>query len=84
MKFVVMKNLEELVSDGTIEIEHISDDGEYMRLKILPDGPTYGMCVPDGPMQVVDGRTVRRSMVENHPQLFKEVTHESNADIHSS
>lgn len=79
-----MKDLKELVRERIIHLEHISDDGEYMRFKVLPDGPTYGMWIPSGPLQIVDGETIHRSMVKNHPQLFKEVYYEGNSGVRSS
>ena len=72
IQYVEMKDIKELVQKQIIQIDHISDDGEFMRFKVLPDGPTYGMWIPSGPLQVVDGETIHRSMVAMHPQLFKE------------
>ena len=71
---VRMKSLKELVRKRIINITHMSDDGEFMRFKVVGvEGVEHGMWVPQGPMQIVDGETIHENMVKFYPQLFEEV-----------
>lgn len=74
-KRVRMKPLKTLVRGGIIKITHMSDDGEFMRFKVVGvEGVEHGMWVPgDSPLQIVDCETIHANMVKYYPQLFEEV-----------
>ena len=71
--FVKMRPLKELLRNRVIEIIHTSDDGEFIRFKILPKGVEVGMWHPgDGvPYMVVDCETVHQNFVCAHPELYE-------------
>lgn len=73
-RYVRMKDLKTLVRKGLIHITHMSDDGEYCRFQILPDGPECGQWCQFGEvLMVVDRDTVHANMVRMAPQLYEEV-----------
>lgn len=70
-----MKPLKELVRGGVIKIIHMSDDGEFMRYKILPNGPEVGQWVSgDEKLLVVNCSTVHENFLMTFPQLYNEVS----------
>lgn len=72
-RFVRMRPLKELVRGNIIKITHMSDDGEFMRFKVVgQEGVEHGMWVPTDKMLIVDCETIHANMVKFHPQLFVE------------
>jgi Trk K+ transport system NAD-binding subunit len=72
-RYVRMKPLKELVRKKLISIEHMSDDGEYIRYKILPNGPIVGHWNREGEkLLVVDCQTVHVNELKMAPQLYVE------------
>ena len=71
--YVKMKDLKTLIRTRVIDLDWISEDGSYVRFMVSPKGPTIKMSIPTGPLLVVDGETVQKSMVESFPQLFEGV-----------
>lgn len=73
-KYVRMKPLKELVRNGELKILHMSDDGEYIQYKILPNGPICGEWVQFGEtLMVVDRETVHENSVLMKPEWYEEV-----------
>lgn len=72
MRYVKMLDTKQLVRQRLINIEHVSDDGEFMRFKILPNGPSIGMWMPDPNenILVVNCTTVHENMLKMCPQLY--------------
>lgn len=76
-RYVRFKSLKELVRSKMVKIVHVSDDGEFMRLKILPNGPEVGRWnTGDDVILVVNCPTEHENFVNTFPQLFDEVTPE--------
>ena len=74
-RYVRMKPLKELVRKKLIHIEHMSDDGEYLRYKILPNGPTVGHWNREGELLlVVNCSTVHENELKMAPQLYTDTT----------
>lgn len=74
-RYVRMKSLKELVRGKIIKVIHASDDGEYYRYKVLPDGPELGGWYDFGEiLMVVDGPTVHENLLKVAPTLFEEIT----------
>jgi hypothetical protein len=72
-KWVRMKSVGRLVRANLIKIEHLSDDGEFIRYKVLPNGPVVGQWLPHGDRQlVVDCETVHANFINAYPQLFED------------
>jgi len=73
-RYVRMRPLKELVRGKIINITHMSDDGEYMRFKVVgQEGVEHGMWNPgDEKLLVVDRETIHVNMLKMAPQLFVE------------
>jgi len=73
-KYVKMKTSRELVRNGIIKMTHVSDDGEYCRYKILPNGPEIGEWMKFGEkLLVVDCDTIHENQFKVAPQLYEEI-----------
>lgn len=73
-RYVKMLDLRKAVRRKLIQIEQVSDDGEYIHFKILPNGPICGMWNEFGEkLMVVDRSTVHENMVKMCPDLFEPV-----------
>lgn len=82
VRFVQMKPLKELVRNKIISIVHMSDDGEFMRYKILPNGPEVGQWVSgDEKLLVVNCSTVHENFLMAYPQLYNEVKNEDGKEM---
>lgn len=74
MKYIQMKTAKELIRNKLIEMIHVTDDGEYCRYKILPNGPEVGEWTKFGEkLLVIDCETVHENQVKAAPQLYKEI-----------
>lgn len=72
MKFVKKREYKELIQNKIIEVEHVSDDGEFIRYKILPNGPIVGEWINFGnKLLVVNCDTVHENFLKSYPQLFE-------------
>lgn len=72
-RYVRMKPLKTLVRQKLIRLDHVSDDGEYLRFT-TPDNVGHGMWHPgDEKLLIVDRETIHANMVRFYPQLFEEV-----------
>lgn len=84
-RYVRMKPLKELVRGGKLKILHMSDDGEYIHYKVLPNGPTCGEWMQFGErLMVVDRETVHENQVLMKPDFYEEVEnvqHESQGKL---
>lgn len=73
-RWVRFKGLRHLINNKVIHLIHVSEDGEYMRFKILPDGPEIGRWdTGDEKILVVNCQTEHENFVNTYPQLFEEV-----------
>lgn len=66
--------MRELVTTKKIELIHVSDDGEYCRYKILPNGPEIGeWCKFKQTLMVVDCDTIHENQIKMCPDLYEEL-----------
>lgn len=73
-RYVRMKDCGALARAGVIQVLHWSDDGEFIRFKILPNGPEIGMWIPGKEkLLVVNCKTVHENIVKAFPQLYESV-----------
>ncbi len=73
MRYVRMKELKTLVRDGVVKVVGGSDDGEFIRFKVLPSGPEIGQWYAFGQkLLVVDCETIHENIVKSFPQLYEE------------
>ena len=73
MKFIRKKTMKQLLREKLIKIIHLSDDGEYVRYNILPNGPEIGEWVNFGQeLMIVNCKTVHENFVKALPFLFEE------------
>lgn len=76
-RYVRMKPLKTLINENIIELIHVSDSGEYIRYKVLPDGPEINQWqTGDEPLLVVNCGTLHESMLKTFPQLYEDVKDE--------
>lgn len=69
-----MKPLKQLVRERKIDLLHVSDDGEFVQYKLLPDGPIIGQWQQfDQVLMVVDRETVHENSVNLAPGLYDKV-----------
>lgn len=73
-RHVTMRSIKDLIREGLVRLDHISDDGEYVRFKILPNGPVVGMYLLRGPALVVEGETIHINQIKMMPWAFTDVT----------
>jgi len=77
-KFVKKRDYKYLIRNNLIEVEHWSDSGDFVRYKILPNGPVVGEWATFGEkLLVVDCETVHENFLKVAPQLFEEITDEN-------
>jgi len=75
LKYVKKRDYKYLIRNSIIEVEHWSDDGEFVRYRILPNGPVFGEWANFGEkLLVVDCDTVHENVVNGFPQLYEEVS----------
>lgn len=82
MKHVKKRELKDLVRKKVISVSFVSDDGEYYRYKILPNGPEIGEWGTFGQtLLVVNEDTVHENFLKAYPQLFESLDGEHQKSV---